>query len=153
MEESTFLTKFADEVTLIHRREQFRASRIMLDRARNNPKIKFLLDTVVERIHDPAQGTVTGVKLKNVKTGRESDFGTDGLFLAIGHVPNTGVFRGQIAMDGEGYVTTSEYVRTSVEGVFAAGDVQDRIYRQAISAAGSGCMAAMAAEKWLEAQH
>ncbi len=153
MEESTFLTKFATEVNLIHRRDQFRASKIMLDRARSNGKIKFVLDTVVEDIHDPGQGKVTGVKLRNVKSGEIGDLKTDGVFIAIGHRPNTEVFRGQLELDPDGYIVTHDHVRTSVEGVFAAGDVQDRVYRQAVTAAGSGCMAAMAAEKWLEAQH
>ncbi len=153
MEESTFLTKFATEVALVHRRDQFRASKIMLDRARRNEKIKFLLDTVVDDIQDPSQGIVTGVKLRNVKSGAVADHPTDGLFLAIGHRPNTDVVKGQIELDADGYVVTRDHVYTSVPGVFAAGDVQDRVYRQAVSAAGSGCMAAMAAEKWLEAQH
>ena len=153
MEESTFLTKFATSVSIIHRRDQFRASKIMLERARRNDKVKFLLDTVVEDIHDASRGLVTGVKLHNVKFNQTSELETDGVFLAIGHQPNTDVFKGQIELDPDGYVVTRDQVRTSVEGVFAAGDVQDRVYRQAVTAAGSGCMAAIAAEKLLEAQH
>ena len=153
MEESTFLTKFATSVSIIHRRDQFRASKIMLERARRNDKVKFLLDTVVEDIHDASRGLVTGVKLHNVKSNQTSELETDGVFLAIGHQPNTDVFKGQIELDPDGYVVTRDQVRTSVEGVFAAGDVQDRVYRQAVTAAGSGCMAAIAAEKLLEAQH
>ena len=153
MEESTFLTKFATSVSIIHRRDQFRASKIMLERARRNDKVKFLLDTVVEDIHNASRGLVTGVKLHNVKSNQTSELETDGVFLAIGHQPNTDVFKGQIELDPDGYVVTRDQVRTSVEGVFAAGDVQDRVYRQAVTAAGSGCMAAIAAEKLLEAQH
>ena len=153
MEESTFLSKFAASVTVIHRRDQFRASKIMLERAQRNEKIKFIMDTIVEDIHDASRGQVTGVNLRNVKSDQTSELETDGVFLAIGHRPNTEVFKGQIEMDPEGYVVTRDHVHTSVEGVFAAGDVQDRVYRQAVTAAGSGCMAAIAAEKWLEAQH
>ena len=153
MEEGTFLTKFATSVNIIHRRNQFRASKIMLERAHRNDKIKFTVDTVVEDIYDPNQGQVTGAKLRNVKSKQTSELEADGVFLAIGHQPNTDVFKGQIELDPEGYVVTQDHVRTSVEGVFAAGDVQDRVFRQAVTAAGSGCMAAIAAERWLEAQH
>ena len=153
MEESTFLSKFAASVTVIHRRDQFRASKIMLERAQRNEKIKFIMDTIVEDIQDASRGQVTGVNLRNVKSNQTSELETDGVFLAIGHRPNTEVFKGQIEMDPDGYVVTRDHVHTSVEGVFAAGDVQDRVFRQAVTAAGSGCMAAMAAEKWLEAQH
>ncbi len=153
MEEGNFLTKFANSVAIIHRRDQFRASKIMLDRARANEKIKWVVNSVVEDVYDPAKGVVTGVKVRDLKSGETSDVETDGLFIAIGHQPNTEVFRGQLELDPEGYVVTRDHVRTSVAGVFAAGDVQDRVYRQAVTAAGSGCMAAMAAEKWLEAQH
>lgn len=153
MEEGTFLTRFASSVAIVHRRDQFRASKIMIDRARANDKIKFLLDTVVEDIRDPKEGVVTGVKLRNVKSGKVSDVETDGVFIAIGHRPNTEVFRGQLELDRDGYIATHAFVRTSVEGVFAAGDVQDREWRQAVTAAGSGCAAAMAAERWLETQH
>ncbi len=152
MEESTFLSKFAASVTVIHRRDQFRASKIMLERAQRNEKIKFIMDTIVEDIHDASRGQVTGVNLRNVKSNQNSELETDGVFLAIGHRPNTEVFKGQIEMDPDGYVVTRDHVHTSVEGVFAAGDVQDRVFRQAVTAAGSGCMAAIAAEKWLEAQ-
>ncbi len=153
MEESTFLTKFADEVALVHRREQFRASKIMLDRAQKNQKIRFILNTVVEEIRDADKEVVTGVKLRDVNTGSVTDHATDGVFIAIGHQPNTDVVKGQVDLDADGYVKTRDQVYTNIEGVFAAGDVQDRVYRQAVSAAGSGCMAAMAAEKWLEARH
>ena len=153
MEESNFLTKFAGSVTIIHRRDQFRASKIMLERAHRNEKISFIVDTVVEDIYDPSRGLVSGVKLRNVKSSQIGELETDGVFLAIGHQPNTGVFEGLIELDPDGYVVTRDHVRTSVEGVFAAGDVQDRVFRQAVTAAGSGCMAAMAAEKWLEAHH
>lgn len=153
MEESTFLTKFATEVGLVHRRDEFRASKIMLDRARKNDKIKFITGTVVEDIFDAEKQTVTGVKLRDIRTGKSTDLATDGVFIAIGHVPNTAVVKGQIELDDDGYIVTRDQIYTNVPGVFAAGDVQDRVYRQAVSAAGSGCMAAIAAERWLEAQH
>ena len=152
MEEATFLTRFGREVTLVHRRDEFRASKIMLDRARHNPKIKFLLNCVVEEIHDVAQNLVTGARLRNVKTGEVWDQAVDGFFLAIGHVPNTKVFRGQIETDAEGYIVSHGGARTNIPGVFHAGDVQDRVYRQAITASGAGCMAAMEAERYLEAE-
>ena len=152
MEEANFLTRFGREVTLVHRREEFRASKIMLDRARRNPKIKFLLNTVVEEIHDPEQHLVTGARLRNVKTGDVWEQPVDGFFLAIGHVPNTKVFRGQIDTDADGYVVSHGGARTNIPGVFHAGDVQDRTYRQAITASGAGCMAAMEAERHLEAE-
>jgi thioredoxin reductase (NADPH) len=152
MEEANFLTRFGREVTVVHRREEFRASKIMLDRARHNPKIKFLLNTVVEEIHDVAQGLVTGARLRNLKTGEVWDQPVDGFFLAIGHVPNTKVFRGQIETDAEGYIVSHGGARTNIPGVFHAGDVQDRVYRQAITASGAGCMAAMEAERYLEAE-
>jgi thioredoxin reductase (NADPH) len=152
MEEANFLTRFGSEVVIVHRREQFRASRIMLDRARANPKIQFLLDTVVEDIHDVAQGVVTGVRLKNLKTGHITEREVDGFFVAIGHIPNTAVFKGQIELDPEGYLVSHGGARTSVPGVFHAGDVQDRVYRQAITAAGAGCMAAIEVEHFLEAE-
>ena len=154
MEEAAFLTKFASSVTIIHRREEFRASKIMLDRAQKNPKIDFLLNhTIDEIVGEPGSG-VTGVKLRNTATGATSDLACDGVFMAIGHVPNTKLFEGKLTLDDKGYVVTrpgSTY--TNVEGVFACGDVQDSIYRQAVTAAGSGCMAAIDAERWLEAQH
>jgi thioredoxin reductase (NADPH) len=152
MEEANFLTRFGREVTLVHRRDEFRASKIMLARARHNPKIKFLPNTVVEEIHDVAQTLVTGARLRNVKTGVVWDQAVDGFFLAIGHVPNTKVFRSQIETDAEGYIVSHGGARTNIPGVFHAGDVQDRVYRQAITASGAGCMAAMEAERYLEAE-
>jgi thioredoxin reductase (NADPH) len=152
MEEANFLTRFGREVALVHRRDEFRASKIMLDRARRNPKIKFLLNTVVEEIHDVAGKIVTGVRLRDLKTGKVWDQEVDGFFLAIGHIPNTKVFKGQIETDAEGYIVSKGGARTSVAGVFHAGDVEDRTYRQAITAAGAGCRAAMEAERFLEAE-
>jgi thioredoxin reductase (NADPH) len=152
MEEANFLTRFGREVTLVHRRDEFRASKIMLDRARSNPKIKFLTNTVVEEVHDVAGKAVTGVRLRDLKTGKVWDQQVDGFFLAIGHIPNTKVFKGQIETDAEGYIVSKGGARTSVPGVFHAGDVEDRTYRQAITAAGAGCRAAMEAERFLEAE-
>ncbi|MCC7174016.1 MAG: thioredoxin-disulfide reductase [Bryobacterales bacterium] len=152
MEEAIFLTRFGSEVTVIHRRDEFRASRIMLDRARANPKIKWLTSTVVEEILDGGTGVVTGVRLRHLKDGRSWEQAVDGFFLAIGHRPNTAAFKGQIDLDPDGYILTKGGARTSVEGVFHAGDVQDRVYRQAITAAGAGCMAAIEAERFLEAE-
>jgi thioredoxin reductase (NADPH) len=152
MEEANFLSRFGSEVTLVHRREEFRASKIMLDRARANPKIKFLTNTMVDDVHDVSKGVVTGVRLRNVKTNEAWDQEVDGFFLAIGHVPNTKVFKGQIETDAEGYIISKGGARTSIRGVFHAGDVQDRTYRQAITASGAGCMAAMEAERFLEAE-
>jgi thioredoxin reductase (NADPH) len=152
MEEAGFLARFGEEVTIVHRREGFRASKIMLDRTRANPKIRWLLNTVVEDIHDAEKGLVTGVSLRDVKTGRQWQQPVDGFFLAIGHVPNTAPFRGQIELDDEGYIVSQGGARTSVPGVFHAGDVQDRAYRQAITAAAAGCMAAIDAERFLEAE-
>jgi thioredoxin reductase (NADPH) len=151
MEEATFLTKFASEVTIIHRRDDFRASKIMLDRARNNDKIKWITGAVVDEVYDVKENQVTGLKLREVNNGKTWDHKTDALFLAIGHVPNTKIFRGQIELDEQGYILSKGGARTSVEGVFHAGDVQDRVYRQAITAAGMGCMAAIEAERFLEA--
>ena len=151
MEEANFLTRFGREVTLVHRSEQFRASKIMLDRAKANPKIKFLLNTVVDDVFDVEKGTVTGAKLRDLKSGRTWDQPVDGFFLAIGHVPNTKPFIGQLDLDPDGYLLTTGGARTNIKGVFHAGDVQDRIYRQAITAAGAGCMAAIEAERFLEA--
>ena len=148
MEEATFLTKFATKVTVIHRRESLRASKIMQERAQQNQKISFLFDSAVEEILGDGK-KVTSVKLKDVKTGTFSPFKTDGVFLAIGHVPNTSLFAGKLALDEQGYLKADARMRTNLPGVFAAGDVQDRLYRQAITAAGSGCMAAMEAEKYL----
>ena len=152
MEEATFLTRFGSEVTIVHRRDEFRASKIMLDRAKANPKIKWLTSTVVEDIHDVEKGYVTGVTLKNLKTGETWRQDVDGFFLAIGHIPNTKPFVGQLDLDEEGYIISHGGARTNIHGVFHAGDVQDRVYRQAITAAGAGCMAAIEAERLLEAE-
>jgi thioredoxin reductase (NADPH) len=151
MEEALFLARFATRVTIIHRRDQFRASKIMLDRARHNDKIQFLTDTIVEDVYDVTKDEVTGLKLRDLKSGTSYDFRTNGLFLGIGHVPNAAWAKGQLDTDNEGYLQTTNYVFTKVPGVYACGDVQDRRYRQAITAAGTGCMAAMEAEKFLEA--
>jgi thioredoxin reductase (NADPH) len=150
MEEAVFLTKFAKSVKIIHRREEFRATKIMLDRARANEKISFLTPFTVEEVHDVSKDAVEQVTLKNAETGEIRIVEAGGLFVAIGHDPNTKVFRGQVEMDEAGYIRTHDGSRTSVEGVFAAGDVQDHRYRQAVTAAGSGCMAAIDAEKYLE---
>jgi thioredoxin reductase (NADPH) len=152
MEEANFLSRFGSEVTLVHRREEFRASKIMLDRAHGNPKIKFLTNTTVDDVYDASKNIVTGVKLRNVKTSHTWDQEVDGFFLAIGHIPNTKVFKGQIETDAEGYIISKGGARTNVTGVFHAGDVQDRVYRQAITASGAGCMAAIEAERFLEAE-
>ncbi|MDQ1436445.1 MAG: thioredoxin reductase [Acidimicrobiaceae bacterium] len=150
LEEATFLTKFAQKVTVIHRRKELRASKIMQDRAFRNPKIEFLWDTVVTDVLGDT--TVSGIKLRNIVNGEESELAVAGLFVAIGHVPNTDLFKGQLDMEDNGYlITQGKSTRTNVEGVFACGDVQDHTYRQAITAAGSGCMAAIDAERWLEA--
>ncbi|MCS6771190.1 MAG: thioredoxin-disulfide reductase [Kiritimatiellae bacterium] len=150
MEESTFLTRFASIVYLIHRRDQFRASKIMAQRALSNPKIKPIFNTVIEDVYDVSRNEVTGLRLKNVVTGETSDLDVKALFVAIGHTPNTAPFRGQLEMDERGYLITRN-TRTNIPGVFAAGDVQDPVYRQAVTAAGSGCMAALEAERYLEA--
>ena len=152
MEEASFLTRFGEEVTIVHRRDQFRASKIMLERARSNPKIKWLVSTVVEEVRDVEKGYVTGVRLRNVKTGETWEQAVDGFFLAIGHIPNTAVFKGQIELDAEGFIVSKGGARTSIPGVFHAGDVADRVYRQAITAAGAGSMAAIEAERYLEAE-
>jgi thioredoxin reductase (NADPH) len=148
LEEAIFLTKFADQVTVIHRRKELRASKIMQDRAFTNPKLTFRWDSVVTEIvgHD----RVEAVRLRNVVTGETDVLPVSGLFIAIGHAPNTGLFHGQLDMDDAGYLVTSEGTKTNVEGVFVCGDVQDHVYRQAVTAAGSGCMAAIDAERWLE---
>jgi thioredoxin reductase (NADPH) len=152
MEEANFLSRFGSEVTLVHRREEFRASKIMIDRARRNPKIKFLLNTVVEEVRDVSRKLVNSVRLRNTKTGDVWDQDVDGFFLAIGHIPNTKVFKGQIETDADGYIVSKGGARTNIPGVFHAGDVQDRTYRQAITACGAGCMAAIEVERFLEAE-
>ena len=155
MEEATFLTKFASDVSVVHRRDTLRASKIMQDRAVKNPKISFIWDSVVEKVYgDPKAGGVTGVRLKNLKTGETYDLKTDGLFIAIGHVPNTTLFKGQIDLDENGYIQLNgRGTQTNVEGVFASGDAADHVYRQAVTAAGTGCQAAIDAERWLESQN
>jgi len=150
MEEALFLTRFATKVTVIHRRDQFRASKIMLDRARQHPKIEFLTNTIVEDVYDVTKKEVTGLRLRDTKLNQARDFPTSALFLGIGHIPNTKVFGDQLETDPDGYLVTRNYVFTRVPGVFACGDVQDRRYRQAITAAGTGCMAALEVEKYLE---
>ncbi len=150
MEEANFLTRFASKVTVIHRRDEFRASKIMLDRARANPKIEFLTDTVVDDVYDVSKNEVTGLRLRNTKTGNSWDFPVSAMFLGIGHIPNSRMFEGQLETDADGYLVTERNVFTKIPGVFACGDVQDRRYRQAITAAGTGCMAAMEVEKFLE---
>lgn len=153
MEESTFLTKFASKVTVVHRREALRASKIMQERAKKNPKIEFIFNTEVIEVLGVESGRVTGVKLKNTTTGEVRDFACEGLFAAIGHEPVTTIFKGQIELDVKGYIVThGGTTTTSVQGVFAAGDVADARYRQAVTAAGTGCMAAIDAEKFLESQ-
>jgi thioredoxin reductase (NADPH) len=153
LEEAIFLTKFATKVTIIHRRDELRGSKIMQDRAHANEKISFLWDTVVDEVAG-GEGAVTGLKIRNVKTGESSDFRTDGLFIAIGHDPNTQLFKGQLELDDGGYIVVDHpRTQTSVPGVFACGDVVDHIYRQAITAAGTGCAAAIDSERFLEALH
>ena len=150
MEEANFLTRFASHVTVVHRRDTLRASKIMQDKAFANPKISFEWNTEVEEIKDTGKGEVTGMVLTNSLTGERKEIAVDGVFVAIGHTPNTSLFRNQIETDANGYIVTHAGSRTSVPGVFACGDVQDHVYRQAITAAGSGCMAAIDAEKHLE---
>jgi thioredoxin reductase (NADPH) len=150
MEEATFLTKFASTVTIMHRRNEFRATKIMLDRARANPKIKFLTPYVIEDLHDVQKKNLESIRIRNLETQEVSQMHIDGVFLGIGHDPNTAIFKGQLDMNPEGYLIVHDGSRTNVEGVFAAGDVHDHIYRQAITAAGAGCMAAIDAEKFLE---
>jgi thioredoxin reductase (NADPH) len=150
MEEALFLTRFANKVTLIHRREEFRASKIMLERAQKNEKIQFLTNTIVEDVYDLSKKEVTGLKLRHADNGKTWDFPTSAMFLGIGHIPNAKIFEGQLDTDQDGYLKTTNFVFTRVPGVYACGDVQDRRYRQAITAAGSGCMAALEVEKFLE---
>lgn len=153
MEEANFLTKFASKVTLVHRRSEFRASKIMQDRALANPKVDVLYNKAVEEVLGTREGGVTGLRLRDTETGELSEFPTQGLFLAIGHTPNTELFQGKLDMDADGYlITTPGTAKTRIPGVFAVGDVQDRVYRQAITAAGSGCMGALEAERWLTEQ-
>jgi thioredoxin reductase (NADPH) len=151
MEEATFLTKFASRVTVVHRREKLRASKVMQDRAQRNPKIDFVWNSTLEAI--VGEDRVKAVRLKNLRTHVVTEEPCEGVFVAIGHQPNTQLFQGQLAMNDVGYLITSQGTRTSVPGVFAAGDVQDPIYRQAVTAAGTGCMAAMDAERYLETRH
>jgi thioredoxin reductase (NADPH) len=153
IEEASFLTRFCTKVTIVHRRDELRASKIMQDRAHKNPKIGFIWDSVIEEISGEPKTGVSGARLKNLKTGATTDYQVDGVFMAIGHQPNTAIFRGQLDMDELGYLKVrpgSTY--TNIAGVFAAGDVADRVYRQAVTAAGTGCMAALDAERWLEAR-
>jgi thioredoxin reductase (NADPH) len=150
MEEANFLTRFGRKVALVHRRDTFRASKIMLDRAKANPKIEFIMNTAVEEVCDLDQNIVTCVKLRNLVTGETWTRDVDGLFIAIGHIPNTQIFKGQLDLDPDGYLLSTGGARTNIHGVFHAGDVQDRVYRQAITAAGAGCMAAIEAERLLE---
>lgn len=151
MEEALFLTRFASRVHLLHRRREFRASKIMLDRARANEKINFVTPVMIEHISNIEKSCVEAVSLRNTETGEKSELLVEGVFVAIGHEPNTKVFRSILDMDENGYLSTHNGSKTNIQGVFAAGDVQDHHYRQAVTAAGSGCMAAMDAEKFLEA--
>ncbi|MCP5119380.1 MAG: thioredoxin-disulfide reductase [bacterium] len=153
LEEANFLSRFGSEVAVVHRRDQFRASKIMVDRAEANPKIEFVKPAVVDEVLGVDQGVVTGARLRNPVTGETWTRDVDGFFVAIGHIPNTKVFQGQIDLDEEGYIVSHGGAKTNVKGVFHAGDVQDRLYRQAITAAGAGCMAALEAERFLESQN
>lgn len=152
MEEALFLSRLCKSVTVVHRRDQLRASKIMQERAKHTPNLRFEWNSTVEEVLDVSAGKVTGVRIRNGKTGETKTLSCTGLFVAIGHEPNTAVFRGQVELDEKGYIRTFGGTRTSVAGVFAAGDVQDHVYRQAVTAAGSGCMAAIDAERWLESE-
>jgi thioredoxin reductase (NADPH) len=152
VEEATFLTRFASKVALVHRRDSLRASKIMQEKAKKNPKIEFVWNSVVEEILDVTKGRVSGVKLRNVNTNETTTMEIGGIFVAIGHEPNTSFLKGVVDLDDKGYVKVSRGTYTSVEGIFAAGDCVDHVYRQAITAAGQGCMAAIDVERWLESQ-
>lgn len=153
MEEALYLANLCKSVTVIHRRDELRASQIMQDRAKKHPKIKFIWNTVVKEVLDVEKNTVTGVRLENIQTGEVYVYPTQGLFIAIGHVPNTAMFAEYLQRDDNGYIITqSDSTKTNIEGVFAAGDAQDHVFRQAVTAAGTGCMAALEAERWLAAQ-
>ena len=152
MEEATFLTRFADKVTVIHRRDSLRASKIMQQKAFDNPKIEFMWDSAITEVLEQ-DGKVCGVEVENLKSNEKNVLELTGLFVAIGHTPNTQLFEGQMDLHDNGYIKTHDGAKTTVEGVFACGDVQDFTYRQAITAAGSGCMAAIDAERWIEHQH
>jgi thioredoxin reductase (NADPH) len=151
MEEATFLTKFASKVTVVHRREELRASKIMQDRARNNAKIEFILNSTVDEVIGTKEGGITSLKLRSLKTNEVTDFATQGLFVAIGHTPNTQPYAGQLELDERGYICLRHphSTATNIQGVFACGDAVDHVYRQAVTAAGTGCMAALDCEKWL----
>jgi thioredoxin reductase (NADPH) len=150
MEEAIFLTKFASKVTVVHRRDTLRASKIMQEKAFANPRIEFAWNSEVEDILDVKKGEVTAIVLRDIQTGQRTELPVEGVFVAIGHTPNTSLFKGQLELDANGYIVTHDGTRTSIPGVFAAGDVQDHIYRQAITAAGTGCMAAIDAEHYLD---